>query len=565
MEAVELNGLPLNNWGNDMLPEIDADVHINNNFSATITSGMTTSFEVESLAIGADGDDDNNPNLDPPVMYINTSGNLTIGDGYSLTVSKGGHEGSNCVRLEGVSGNQSSLIVNGVLNINKVNNSGDGLDINPYTSVTVGATGDLNITAKGSHGIEISDDLTNSGTIDIIASSSCGDGIHFSGPLAGSTITNNMAGVITINGNGFMDIGMDLNGAFTFDNYGTLIISGTNDEIVNGSVDFNNFGTFGGDGIVDAPNFDAGGSGATISPGTPTVPVGKITFINNDIDLSNVDINIDINSATSYDQLENIGNIMTITGAELNFSGSYVPVPGDEFVFINNLGTVTGAFFGLGEGDPIFINGVEMTLTYIGGDGNDISIKNLAPLPAELISFNGYAEERSNLLKWQTASEENTMVFIVERSLDGVRDFEEIDRINAAGNSTTLQNYEIKDNNPVSLAYYRLRIVDFDGTFEFSDLIVVERSKTEIETVEVFPVPAEEEVTVLIHSEGNSKAIMILSDFSGKKILEEKIQLKPGINKYLLNWEEQETNFYYLSIDNGKEIISKKILRASKY
>ena len=185
-------------------------------------------------------------------------------------------------------------------------------------------------------------------------------------------------------------------------------------------------------------------------------------------------------------------------------------------------------------------------------------------LPVELNAFNGLAMERSNMLKWQTASEENTMAFIVERSLDGRSDFIEVGRVNAVGNSTTLRNYEIEDLTPVSLAYYRLRIVDFDGTFEFSDIIAVERTKTEIDLVETFPNPAEEEVTVLVHVQKEGKAIMILSDFLGRTIKQEKVNLKSGINRYTLNWEDQETNFYYLTIDNGSEKIVKKILRASK-
>jgi len=168
------------------------------------------------------------------------------------------------------------------------------------------------------------------------------------------------------------------------------------------------------------------------------------------------------------------------------------------------------------------------------------------------------------MLKWQTASEENTKVFIIERSLDGAYDFKEIDRVDAVGNSTVVSNYDVEDLNPVDLAYYRLRIVDFDGYFEFSDIIVIERTKTELVLMEVYPVPAEQEVTVLIHAEADGKAIMTLSDFMGRKIKEEKIDLKSGINRYTLNWEEHETNFYYLTIYNGKERIVKKILRASR-
>jgi Secretion system C-terminal sorting domain len=188
----------------------------------------------------------------------------------------------------------------------------------------------------------------------------------------------------------------------------------------------------------------------------------------------------------------------------------------------------------------------------------------LIALPVELKSFKGIAMERSNMLKWQTESEENTMVFLVERSLDSGRDFAEIGRVNAFGNSTVLRSYEIEDENPVSLAYYRLRIVDFDGTFEFSDVVAVERSKTDIDLVEVYPIPAEDEVTVLVHAQTEGKAIITLSDFLGRTIKEEKVVLKAGINRYNFNWEEHETNFYYLTIYNGNERIVQKILRASR-
>lgn len=542
-----------------MLPETEADVYINDNYSANLASG--NNITVESVSIGADGSN----NVAPPAMEPNTRGSLTIAYGATLTATKGGIDGSNGVRLEGVSGNESTLFINGTLNIES-DASGDGMDIKRYTSVTVGTTGILNVAAKIGHGIQISDDLSNSGTIEITANSNCQDGIRYDSPVAaGATITNNSAGVINISGGGEIDHGILLTNAFTFNNYGTVIISDVDDNILEGEVFFNNYGTFAGDGIVNAKNFNAGGSGATISPGTPAIPVGKLTFYN-PVDLSHVDLDIDISGAANYDQIELavLGSI-NISDAILNLSGAYVPVIGNNFMLIeNNTGNpITGTFFGLPEGGTLVFNGVELTISYSGGDGNDIEFSALAPLPVELVAFSGYAEERSNLLKWQTASEENAMVFIVERSLDGIGDFIEITRVDAVGNSTSLNNYQAEDLSPADLAYYRLRMVDFDGTYEFSNLIVIERAKTEIELVEIFPIPALDEVTVLIHTQNDSKAILTLSDFMGRKIKEENVQLKSGTNRFIINWQDHETNYYFLTIYNGKERIAKKILRAS--
>ena len=405
------------NWSNDMQPETDADTYINNGYSANLASPHNK--VVESVSIGANESN----NRDDTVMPDNTSGNLTIANGATLTAEKGGPDGSHCVRLEGVSGNESNLTVNGTFNIES-DASGDGLYIDRYSSVTVGTTGHINVIADEGNGVRVKDDLNNSGIIEISATNPCDDGMRDDGPLSGSKITNNSGASITITGGNEIRYGLYLDD-IPFDNYGTVTISGTTSNILQGNFTFNNFGTFAGDGSINAQNFNAGGSGATISPGTSTVPVGKLTFLNT-INLSSVNLDIDVNGTSNYDQIEIISGTINISNAILDVSGStYTPAPGEEFMIINNLtgNAITGTFFNLDEGDPLFINGVEMTISYIGGDGNDISVSNNAPLPVELTSFTGVAQERSNLLKWQTASEENTMVFIVERSSDGARDF----------------------------------------------------------------------------------------------------------------------------------------------
>jgi Secretion system C-terminal sorting domain len=553
-----------NNWDNNALPANNDDGFINNNFSANIATG--NNIIIESVNLGADSTYTGTEPIDTTTtMILRTSGELTIDSGATLTTTKGGPEGSDGFHIEGIIGNESLLTVNGTLIIES-NAKGDGLDINEYTSVVVGSTGVLDVTAYKKSGIKLGDDLTNSGAITVTGSSPCKEGIKFSGPIAGSKVTNNSSASITIIGNGFIDFGIELNSDFTFENYGTVTISGTTDNILEGGMTFNNYGTFAGDGVINASTFNCPGSSAKVSPGTTSTPIGKITFDNN-IDISAIDLDIDINGATSYDTIEARGTI-DITGANLNLSGSYVPVSGDEFLIIEKVssGPITGTFNGIPDGGTILFNGVNLYIFYFGGDGNDVyaSFDNELPLPVELIDFKGYAEERSNILRWQTASEKNSMVFIVERSLNGATDFEEIDRVDAFGNSTIMRSYESEDSNPLVLAYYHLRIVDFDGTFEFSDVIAIERSNPEIDLVEVFPVPAEEEVTVLIQSQSDSKVIITLSDFLGRKILEEKIELNSGINRYTLNWKKHDTNFYYLSIYNGKERIVKKILHASR-
>ena len=76
---------------------------------------------------------------------------------------------------------------------------------------------------------------------------------------------------------------------------------------------------------------------------------------------------------TEHDQVVVTGTV-TINGATLNLIGGYANAPTDEIILIANDGTdpISGTFNGLGEGDAVNFGGFTGTITYTGGDGNDI-------------------------------------------------------------------------------------------------------------------------------------------------------------------------------------------------
>jgi hypothetical protein len=92
-------------------------------------------------------------------------------------------------------------------------------------------------------------------------------------------------------------------------------------------------------------------------------------------------------------------------------------------------------------------------------------------LPIELTTFSAKPQSGSVLLVWQTASELNNDYMAVERSVDGIK-FSEIGRVSGKGTTYNPQNYQLEDRNPLSgVNYYRLRQVDFDGSFSFSKVV----------------------------------------------------------------------------------------------
>jgi len=103
-----------------------------------------------------------------------------------------------------------------------------------------------------------------------------------------------------------------------------------------------------------------------------------------------------------------------------------------------------------------------------------IALADPVALPIELLYFKVEKFGRYNHLTWSTASESNNDYFEIEKTNDGV-DFYPITRVNGGGNSSIKIDYEYDDytkDNDVN--YYRLKQIDYDAKFTFSDLISVD-------------------------------------------------------------------------------------------
>lgn len=105
----------------------------------------------------------------------------------------------------------------------------------------------------------------------------------------------------------------------------------------------------------------------------------------------------------------------------------------------------------------------------------DITIDGNGTLPVELASFEAYVKERTIDLKWLTLSETNNRGFEVQRSIDGIN-WLVLGFVSGKGNTTNATRYNYSDPSPQNgTMYYRLKQFDFDGYFEYSDAISVER------------------------------------------------------------------------------------------
>ena len=100
-------------------------------------------------------------------------------------------------------------------------------------------------------------------------------------------------------------------------------------------------------------------------------------------------------------------------------------------------------------------------------------------VPVELVAFTSTVSENNVTLSWETATETNNMGFEIERSKDSKmeesKDWETIKFIEGFGTTTEEQTYSFKDENLKSGSYhYRLKQIDFNGAFQYSNILEAE-------------------------------------------------------------------------------------------
>ncbi|MFZ1520274.1 MAG: T9SS type A sorting domain-containing protein [Ignavibacteriaceae bacterium] len=122
------------------------------------------------------------------------------------------------------------------------------------------------------------------------------------------------------------------------------------------------------------------------------------------------------------------------------------------------------------------INGFDGSL--VGAKINGISYGTLYPLPVELLSFSSSVVDDDVTLNWTTATETNNSGFQIERletKNERSEEWESIGFVNGNGTITEPRTYFYKDENLTTGKYqYRLKQIDFDGTFEYSNIVEAE-------------------------------------------------------------------------------------------
>ncbi|MCU0346226.1 MAG: T9SS type A sorting domain-containing protein [Saprospiraceae bacterium] len=202
-----------------------------------------------------------------------------------------------------------------------------------------------------------------------------------------------------------------------------------------------------------------------------------------------------------------------------------------------------------------------LLITPPGTPVNGVESFPLTALPVELAEFTATAKGSYNQLRWMTETELNSEHHIVERSADGIENWQEIGRKQAAGTTQVKQEYGLEDKQPLPLGYYRLKLVDFDGKYEHSKVVSVKRDADGFAVTGMFPVPSDRKVNLLVTLPEAAELKVTVTDMVGRVVQLSEYDAIKGTNTLDIDMENFAAGTYFVKLDNGLKQLTERIVK----
>ena len=290
-----------------------------------------------------------------------------------------------------------------------------------------------------------------------------------------------------------------------------------------------------------------------------------------------------------------LGTISNIAGYNVVKSGAAIPNPSNpnEILQIFQLGGLGLAeitvnwpanslfpIFSIPYSSSTAITGDFIRLAYVGEvngsqpnigiDFNDnlMSVSGQISLPIHLQSFTAQKfGPNSSLLEWTSSSEDNASHYEVERSMDA-QNWTYVSTEVARGSVNYKTDYSFVDSEAIlqrdriNIVYYRLKLVDKDGKFEYSEVRSVSFDGKDIVSIKAYPNPTTESLSLRM-SVGDTKihdAQMQMLDMAGKLVKKQTISAN-GISTVELG--SIEPGVYNVIVKHDNKVYQKRIIKTN--
>jgi hypothetical protein len=184
------------------------------------------------------------------------------------------------------------------------------------------------------------------------------------------------------------------------------------------------------------------------------------------------------------------------------------------------------------------------------------------PFPIELISFTASPEQNSVNLEWVTGSEKQNRGFELQRGTTATN-LTPITFVNGAGDSNIPLQYRYTDRDLQTgkTYYYRLRQVDFDGQFKYSNTIEAVLGGTAQFSASLYPNPTSGDLSFKIEHSVVEPITLVLTNTLGQEVFTKSFESKIGTATYDLNINELPSGTYQVQIASPSQVIHTRILK----
>jgi hypothetical protein len=186
-----------------------------------------------------------------------------------------------------------------------------------------------------------------------------------------------------------------------------------------------------------------------------------------------------------------------------------------------------------------------------------------APLPVDLISFAAKLHNKATVLDWTTSNEKDFSHFVIQRSTDG-KSFDDAGMIFSDENSkAAVKGYTYTDKAAIqsTIVYYRLKMVDIDGKYKYSEIRLIRKANDQEQvSVLVYPNPVVTDLRITIPDSWQGKSVSYTIYSSNGNVIKQKINNQAGQTE-VLNMTGTPAGIYMIKVVQGTETITKQIVK----
>lgn len=190
-------------------------------------------------------------------------------------------------------------------------------------------------------------------------------------------------------------------------------------------------------------------------------------------------------------------------------------------------------------------------------------IDSTSIVPVELVSFTSMIEGNKVALNWLTASELNNRGFEIERSVDNAT-WTIVGFSEGKGTTTETQYYNFIDDisgQSFKKYFYRLKQVDFNGNFKYSDVTEVIKVPSQFNLAQNYPNPFNPNTTIKYAISNPQLVTLKVYDVLGKEVITLVNQMQSGGDYEVeFNAEELGSGVYYYQLTAGEFVSTKKMI-----